>query len=33
MGYKTNKERNAKEQNCLGFEDKPNGSVENRAKI
>ena len=33
MGYKTDKERSAKKEHCLGNENKPNGSMEDRAKI
>ena len=33
MGYQTDKERNAKERHCFGNEDKPNGFMEDRAKI
>ena len=33
MGYKTGKKRYAKEKYCFGNENKPNGSVEDRAKV
>ena len=33
MGYKTDKERYAKERHCFSNENKQNGSMEDRAKI
>jgi|GEM_PF-3414041 len=33
MDYKTDKKRYAKERYCFGNENKPNGFVEDRAKL
>ena len=33
MGYKTDKERYTQKEHCIGNENKPNGSMENRAEI